>query len=119
VKRHYFIDNKYLGFSEVPTKLQWGFNILWFCQQCGEVYGREQVEDRPHRPAPWLSRQGCCKKCTPEYPMQYWVPGSIWSLHPIHNKDLPEMVLAHELQMHLKQYDKEAKCRSLISLASM
>lgn len=73
VKRHYFINNKYLGSTEVPANTP-AYSNFFYCWSCGEVYARTPLDT----PGQWIGNQGCCEKCPPMKEAWRQLPGSIW-----------------------------------------
>lgn len=108
MKRLYIINGKYLGQSPVPAHLSWQTNLLWYCDNCGEVYARLPVEDAPGGDRCWQAMVGVCGKCQPRPMLSHRSPGSIWDtvFNGLH-KDFPEEVLRYELLLLIDNIEKE------------
>ncbi len=105
----YFIGSRFFGSATVERGSEPLNSLAWFCEGCGEVWGRAVVEG-----GTWAVEHNRCQACGPAGSWDPRCPGSLLR-HPHFTRDylmprnyamalesLPRPLLERELQLALK-----------------
>ncbi len=111
MKQLFVIEGRLLG--ESPRQLTFYHNevgpppsYLFFCGQCGRVFGQTPVLLANGKTSPWQSWRRCCYRC--DASALDGVPGSItlsWDSEYL--AAFPDAVLQHEVLRHLDWYERK------------